>query len=99
MIKLLLEHLDSKKDIYSSILLINRSGIIVDILIDVAVKDINKRIEIDNIHKGNVPTNIFVKFYLGAVTSVILEWLNNKNKYTKQEILDYLNELIPDNID
>ena len=74
MIHLLLEHNESKKDIYSSILKSNRSSILIDIIIEVAVKDINKRIEINNIHKGNVPTDILVKFYLGAVTSIIIEW-------------------------
>ncbi len=96
MISLILEHIDKQKDIYYSILMSNRSSIIVDIIIDVAVKDINKRIEIDNIHKGNVPTDILVRFYLGAVTSIGIEWLKNKDKYSKQEILDYLNELIPE---
>lgn len=96
MIRLVLDHIDSKKEIYYSILMSNRSSIIIDILTDVAVKDINKRIEIDNIHKGNIPTDILVKFYLGAVSSVGIEWLKRKDKYTKQEILDYLNELIPD---
>ncbi len=96
MIHLLLEHIESKKDIYFSILKSNRSSILIDIIIEVAVKDINKRIEISNIHKGNVPTDILVKFYLGAVTSIIIEWLESKNKYTKKDILNYLDELIPE---
>lgn len=98
MIRLIFEHIDSEKDIYYSIMMSNRSSIIVDILTDVAVRDINKRVEIDNIHKGNVPTDILVKFYLGAVFSVGMEWLRSRNKYTKQEILDYLSELIPETI-
>ncbi len=96
MIRLILDHVELKRDIYSSILMSNRSSIIIDILVEVAVKDINKRIEIDNIHKGNVPTDILVKFYLGAVTGVIMDFLNNKNKYSKQELLTYLDELMPE---
>ncbi len=96
MIRLILDHLDSEKDIYHSILVNNRSSVIIDILIEVAVKDINKRIEIGNINKGNVPTDIFVKFYLGAVFNVGIEWLSNKDKYSKEEILEYLKELLPD---
>ena len=83
-------------DIYSSILISNKSGIIFDIIGDVAVKDINKRMEISNIHQGNVPTDIMVIFYLGAVTSVGIEWLRDKDKYNKEDILNYLDELIPD---
>ncbi len=96
MISLILDHIDSKKDIYYSILISNRSGIIIDIIVDVAVKDINKRMEIGNIHKGNVPTDIMVIFYLGAVTSVCIEWLKGKDKYNKQDILNYLDQLIPE---
>ena len=96
MISLILDHIESKKDIYSSILISNKSGIIFDIIGDVAVKDINKRMEISNIHQGNVPTDIMVIFYLGAVTSVGIEWLRGKDKYNKEDILNYLDELIPD---
>ena len=95
MISLILDHIESKKDIYSSILISNKSGIIFDIIGDVAVKDINKRMEISNIHQGNVPTDIMVIFYLGAVTSVGIEWLRGKDKYNKEDILNYLDELIP----
>ncbi len=98
MIKLILDHIDSKRDIYYSILMSNWGGIIINIIIEVTIKDINKRIEIDNIHKGNVPTDILAKFYLGAVTSIGIDWLKNKDKYTKQEILNYLDELIPEAI-
>ena len=96
MISLILDHIESKKDIYSSILISNKSGIIFDIIGEVAVKDINKRMEISNIHQGNVPTDIMVIFYLGAVTSVGIEWLRGKDKYNKEDILNYLDELIPD---
>lgn len=96
MISLILDHIESKKEIYSSILISNQSSIIVDIIGEVAIKDINKRIEISHIHQGNVPTDIMVIFYLGAVTSVCMEWLKGKDKYTKEEILKYLEELIPD---
>ena len=36
------------------------------------------------------------KFYLGAVFSVGIEWLGSKDKYTKEQILAYLEELLPD---
>ena len=96
MISLILDHLDKAKDIYRSILISNKSSVLIDILTEVAVKDINKRIEISNINKKNVPTDIFVKFYLGAVFSVGIEWLSSKDKYSKDEILEYLEELLPE---
>lgn len=98
MIKLILEHIDEQKDIYYSILMSNKNSIISDVIIDVAVKDINNRIEINNIHKGNIPTDILVKFYLGAVSSIGIEWLKSKDKYSKLDILNFLDELIPDDL-
>ena len=38
LIKLLLDHIDEKKDIYYSILLNNRNSIVIDIIVDVVVK-------------------------------------------------------------
>lgn len=96
LIRLTIDHIDIKRDVYFSILMSNRSSIIVDIIIDVTVKDINNRLELGNIHKGNVPTDIFVKFYLGAVASIVVEWLRCNGKYSKEEIIDYLDVLIPE---
>ena len=59
MLKIFLNHVDSKREIYSAII---------------------------------------AKFYLGAVFNVGTEWLRNSNHYTKQEILEYLEKLIPKNI-
>ena len=98
MIKLIFEHIDSEKDIYYSIILSNRNSIITDIIIDVAIKDINKRLEINNIHKGDIPTDIIVNFYLGALTGLGIGWLKDKDKYNKEEILNYIDKLLPDNI-
>lgn len=98
MIELILDHIENEKITFYSILKSNQNSVIVDILIDVAVKDINKRIEIGNINKGNIPTDIFVSFYLGAVSGVVIEWLKTNNKYTKERIIKYLDELIPNNV-
>ena len=98
MIKLLLDHIYEKKEIYYSIILNNRNNFVLDILLDVATKDINNRIKDNNINKGNIPNDIVVKFYLGAVTSIVIEWLRNNKKYSKQNVIEYLEKLIPENI-
>lgn len=94
-IKLLLNHIEEKKDIYYSILINNRDSIIMDIIFDALSNDVNKRIE--KTIKNDIPSEVVSKFYLGAVVGLGLEWINN-NKYTKEEIINYLNFLIPDNI-
>ena len=97
MIKILLNHLDNERDTYYPILLNNRNSVVLDILLDVIDKDIEKKFHSNNLN-GNVPKEIVAKFYLGAVVSIGIEWLRNNKKYTEEEIFNYLNVLIPDNI-
>lgn len=98
LIKLLIDYIDKEKDIYYEILINNRNSIMTDIIMDVISDDINKRIQNDHVNKVGIPEEIVTKFYLGAVTSVGLEWLNNPNKYSKEELIRYLETLIPENI-
>ena len=94
MIKLILNHIDMNKDVYYSMITINRNSIIMDMIIDTTIKDLNKRLEISNLDKSDIPIDIFSTFYLGAVAGVLVLWLKTKNKYSKQEILNYLDKLI-----
>ncbi len=96
MIKLLLDHIEQKKETYVSILIYNRNSITIDILYDVINKDIIKQIqESKEITRDSIPGDIISKFYLGAVFNVCLEWLKHDNKYSKQEIIHYIEMLIP----
>ena len=87
-----------KKNIYYSILINNRNSIITDIILDVVSKDINNRITNDKISTNNIPTEIVSKFYLGAVISIGIEYLESKNKYSKEDMIKYIDKLIPSNI-
>ena len=97
MLKIFLNHVDSKREIYSAIIIHNKNSVIMDMVYDTLNEEIKKRIEQEKNHK-NVPSDIIAKFYLGAVFNVGTEWLRNSNHYTKQEILEYLEKLIPKNI-
>ena len=98
LISILLNHIDDKKNIYYSILINNRNSIITDIILDVVSKDINSRITNDKISTNNIPTEIVSKFYLGAVISIGIEYLESKNKYSKEDMIKYIDKLIPSNI-
>ena len=98
LINILLNHIDDKKNIYYSILINNRNSIITDIILDVVSKDINNRITNDKISTNNIPTEIVSKFYLGAVISIGIEYLESKNKYSKGDMIKYIDKLIPSNI-
>lgn len=95
MLKIFMEHMDSKKEIYSAIMVHNRNSVIIDMIYDTLNEDIKKRVERE--HK-NIPSDIIAKFYLGAVFNVGTEWIRNHSRYSKQDILNYLEVLIPDNL-
>lgn len=99
MLKIIIDHVDENRDIYTSILTKNRNGILIDILIDVTQRDISNRIE-EKTEKVNstIPGDFVSKFYLGAILYIGLDWLTNNKQYTKEEVLLYLNKLIPENI-
>lgn len=97
LIKLFLNHIDEKKDTYLAIAINNRNSILTDIIYDVIDNDIISRLKDENDSK--VPATIIARFYLGAVVNVGLNWMYNINKYTKEEMINYLTILIPDEID
>lgn len=98
LIKLVLTHIEDKKNIYSAIMVNNRNGVMMDIIIDVVNKDIRKRVLDLGSTKSSVPADIIIKFYLGAIINVGIDWIT-ENKYTKEEVIGYLDKLLPDNMD
>ena len=95
LISLFLDHIESKKDIYSSILINNRNSIMMDILLSVINEDILKTIKTNELNTV-VPSDIIAKFYLGGVFNVGIEALRTNNLYSKEELIKYLENLIPD---
>lgn len=97
-IRLLLNHIDEKKDTYAAIMVNNKNSITMDILYDVISKDILKQMKVmHGIDNLRVPSDIVTKFYLGGVISICTEWING-SKYSKDDILGYFEVLIPDNL-
>lgn len=97
-IKLIIDYIDERKDIYHSILINNRNSILLDIITNSIEKDINSRIDEGIILNKNLPSDIVSKFYIGAVSNIIIEWLQNKIKYSKEDIIKYLDVLIKEEI-
>ena len=84
-IRLFLDHIENKKDIYNAIMINNRNSIMMDILSSVANNEVIKKMESSNI-STKVPANIIAKFYLGGVLNLGIEWLRDTNKNSKEEI-------------
>lgn len=96
MIRLLLNHIEEKKNTYLSIMIKNKNSILMDIVDDVINKNILEQIKEENSKK--IPSTIIIKFYLGGVINICLEWLKYDNKYSKDEIINYIDKLIPSDI-
>lgn len=99
MLSLFLNHVSEQKQVYRAVMQQNRNSIIIDMIYNAFTEDIAKNIKLDEKrNKENIPCNFIATFYLGAVLSVGMEWLTNENKYTKKELLKYLDVLIPDDL-
>ena len=99
LLSILIEHIDENRKVYNAILLNNKNGILIDFLIDVIEKDISERLKdrID-IKNSNIPIDIVVKFYVGGLINIGVSWLTNKEQYTKEELLTYIDKLIPEKL-
>lgn len=84
----LLDYINEHKKSFTDILINNKNDIMIDILLNKLVKDI-----LDNTKLKE--KEIVVKFYLGGTIYLITEYLN-RDKYTKKDMLDYLDKLIQD---
>jgi len=89
LIKVFLDHIEGKEEIYRSIMINNKNSIIMDMIYDTINEDISKKLD-----DLDIPTDIASSYYLGGVVNVGMFWLRNGKKYTKEEMLDFLNKLI-----
>ena len=99
LIRLLLDTIDENRDLYFGIMVNNQNNIVMDIVYDVAEKDIKMRLLNDYNDNTTIPATFISRFYLGAIVSIVLEYLKTNKKYPKDKILEYLNKLIPEDID
>lgn len=96
MIELFLDHVDENIKIYSAIIRNNKNSIVIDMISDTIETDIKSKLT--NTLITTIPSDFISKFYIGAIINVGLEYLRNPKKYSKKDVLKYLNELLPDTI-
>ena len=99
LLSILIDHIEENKEIYSAILANNRNGILIDFLIDAIEKDVSERLK-DNseIKISDLPLDIIVKFYAGGLINIGIDCITRTKKYSKEELLSYIDKLIPDKI-
>jgi AcrR family transcriptional regulator len=95
-LSLLLNHLEEHHDMYFPLILNNRNGIAMDMIYETVKEDIMGRMQMEH-HSDFLPPSFIAHFYLGAILQVGIEWMQTK-RYTKEQMLSYLDKLIPDNL-
>lgn len=99
LINTLIDHIANQKEIYTAILSNNRNGFLIDFLMDVIERDVSARLKTrEDIKKSNVPLDTIIKFYVGGLINLGVSWLANGEKYTKKELLMYIDKLLPEKI-
>lgn len=96
MLDVFLDSIDKEKNTYTSIMINNRNSIIFDMIYDVLNKDIKEKLQEEK-KDNSIPFDIVTSFYIGAVVNVGLLYLKNP-KYSKEELLNYLEKLIPNDL-
>lgn len=95
-IKLLLDHVEEQRDIYTTIMVHNRNSVAMDMIYDTVKSDISSRIRGET--KNAIPSDFVSNFYLGAITNVGIEGMRPGSPYSKEDILNYLDLLIPEDL-
>ena len=80
--RILLEHIKSNIDIYSSAIKINSNSIAKDMMTDVIISSATKEIDENYINKSNIPTKTIVLYYASGIINITIENLN-KSKSAK----------------
>lgn len=95
-LRILLNDLEVKKDLYRASLLNNRNSIAMDMIYSTLKEDVLEKI--NNKTPEGVPADFIAFFYLGAIYSVCLEWIKDGYEYPKDDIVSYIDKLIPEDI-
>ena len=96
MIELFLNHIDENINVYSAIINNNKDSIVMDMITDTLTNDIRNRLK--KISNSKIPVEFISKFYIGAVINVGIDYLRNPKLTSKEKVLEYLNQLLPDKI-
>ena len=95
MVELLFDHISENVSIYSSIIKNNTNSIASDMFKDILLRYVGKHIKKSDISHGNVPVEIITIFYVSAVINVCIYYISEAKNYSKEEILNYLDKLLP----
>lgn len=98
-IRLLFLHIEENRSIYSPLLKNNKNSIAMDMIYSAIIEDITDRMSLEKrTEQTLIPTEFIADFYVGAIFQVGMKWIQLRNYYSKDEIIDYLDQLIPEQL-
>lgn len=98
-IRLLLLHIETNKGIYLPLLLNNKNSIAMDMIYSTLIEDVTKRMKEEQKPQNVIiPVDFVSHFYVGAIFQVGMKWIQSKDYYSKEEIIEFLDQLIPETL-
>ena len=91
-VKDLLQLVDSDKRVHKSILLNTNNSIVKETIFNHIVEDLTESIE--QINYSNVPSELLAKFYFAGYTKILEVHLENPEKCSSEEVIEYANKVI-----
>ncbi len=98
MIRLFFDHVDENISTYVPVLSKNNNSIVMDMVYETCFRDVKDYIAKEHTLSTDIPIDIISKFYVSGVINICLEYVRNPKNYRKEELLSYLDTLIPNNI-
>lgn len=96
-ISLFLDEVEENKELYHMIINSNKNSIAIDMVLDTlreqAINDLNKKGFV-----SELPNEVIVDYYLGGLVNLFKLWMKSYHPYTKEEMLNYVEKLLPDKV-
>jgi AcrR family transcriptional regulator len=96
--KNVLDFIDDNKQVFIQILQHNKNEIVIGVFNESLERAIKFLLN-QNGQQLGLPIEILASFYTGGFSALALLWLNNPNKYTKEEFLTFFKRLITGKIE
>ena len=96
LMRVLLEHIKSNIDIYSSAIKINSNSVAKDMMTEVIIMSATKEIDENYINKSNIPTKTIVLYYASGIINITIDYLNKSKNFDIDKLINIIDELTPD---
>lgn len=98
-IKILLNHIEEEKEVYKTIMIHNRYSIVLDMIQNTILKHLSEKMKEETQGKvTEIPPDFAAAFYLGGIVNIGMGWIFNQKSFTQEQILHYIDLLVPDEL-